>query len=119
VYCAALLFVKMTFLFQYYRGLATKRTRPVFIVAMVVVGGLSLAQCLIPIFGCSPIQASWDITVQDATCINVARQYYVNAAINIVTDVAVLIIPIIILSRVNLVRTQKLMLIGVFSLGFL
>ena len=106
------------FLFQYYRGLAVPRLRPVFIAVMVLVGGWSLAQVFATILSCNPIEKAWDITVE-GSCLDTLRQFYINAAGNIITDIIVFLLPITILSRLNLVRAQKLVLIGIFSLGFL
>jgi len=108
----------MMFLFQYYRGLAVPRLKPVFIAVMLLVGGWSLAQVLATIFSCNPINAAWDLTVK-GSCPDPLRQFYINAAGNIITDIIVFLLPITILSRLNLVRAQKLALIGIFSLGFL
>ena len=106
------------FLFQYYRGLAVPRLKPVFVTIMLLVGGWSLAQVLATLFGCTPVNAAWDYTVH-GTCPEPLRQFYINAAGNIITDIIVFLLPIAILSRLNLVRAQKLALIGIFSLGFL
>lgn len=118
MYCAALFAIKMTFLFQYYRVLAVQNLRKVFLAAIVIVGAWSLSQLLIGIFICSPIQGFWDSTVQ-AKCIPNYPQFYINAAGNIVTDIVVFALPLPIIGKLQLAKPQKIMLLGIFSLGFL
>lgn len=117
LYCSGLFAIKMTFLFQYYRVFAVQSLRTVFIVVMVLVGGWSSSQVLLSIFVCTPIDGFWDSTVQ-AKCIPNFPPWYINAAGNILTDVAILALPFPLLGRLNLPRPQKLVLFGIFSLGF-
>ncbi|KAL1844940.1 hypothetical protein VTK73DRAFT_1478 [Phialemonium thermophilum] len=127
----------MTFLLQYYRVFAVQKLRSLFLLAILLVGGWSLSQVLVAIFTCHPISAYWDrggggsdthpqggparapTTAAAPSCIPDLPQWYVNAAGNILTDVAIFVLPLPILGRLNLPRTQRLVLIGVFSLGFL
>ena len=118
LYCAGLFSAKMTFLLQYYRVLAVQRMRIIYIIAIVIVGAWGLSQLLIGILMCRPIRGFWDNSVE-ATCIPNYPQFYINAAGNIATDIAVFLLPMPVLKHLNLPKTQKLLLIGVFSLGFL
>lgn len=108
----------MTFLLQYYRVLAVQRMRIIYIVAIVIVGCWGLSQVLIGIFMCWPIRGFWDKTVE-ATCIPQSPQFQINAAGNIITDVAVFLLPMPVIKHLKLPRTQRVLLFGVFSLGFL
>ncbi|VBB86074.1 Putative protein of unknown function [Podospora comata] len=120
MYCCALLFLKLTFLFQYYRVLAVQHMRIVYLVAIFIVGGWALSQVLVGIFICTPIRAFWlgVPVIEGATCIPNIPQWYINAAGNIVTDVAVFALPLPALWKLKLAKGQKYMLIGIFSLGF-
>ncbi|KAK4171790.1 hypothetical protein QBC36DRAFT_390887 [Triangularia setosa] len=120
MYCCALLSLKLTFLFQYYRVLAVQHMRIVYLVAIFVVGGWALSQVLVGIFICTPIRAFWFgvQSIEGATCIPNIPQWYINAAGNILTDVAVFALPLPALWKLNLPRGQKYVLIGIFSLGF-
>lgn len=108
----------MTFLLQYYRVLAVQHMRPVYIAAIIIVGGWALSQVLIGILMCRPIQGFWDKRVE-ASCIPNQPQFYINAAGNIATDVAVFLLPMPVIKHLNLPRAHRLLLAGVFSLGFL
>ncbi|KAL2170619.1 hypothetical protein VTG60DRAFT_4632 [Thermothelomyces hinnuleus] len=95
MYCSALLFVKMTFLLQYSRVLGVHRMRSVYLASMVVVGGWALSQVLVGIFTCRPVSVFWDpSSALGARCIPNIPQWYINAAGNIATDVALLLLAI-------------------------
>ncbi|KAG7001537.1 hypothetical protein FocnCong_v011277 [Fusarium oxysporum f. sp. conglutinans] len=110
--------IKLTFLFQYYRLLAIQQMKTVYKVAILIVSGWALAQLFISIFACWPVQGFWDKTVE-ARCIPNQPQWYINAAGNILTDVIVLLLPLPAIRSLRLPRNQKLILAGIFSLGFL
>ncbi|KAK3358225.1 hypothetical protein B0T25DRAFT_452789 [Lasiosphaeria hispida] len=116
-YCAALLALKLAFLFQYYRVLAVQQMRVVYIGAIVIVGGWALSQLLVGIFICTPVRGFWDSTA-GGTCISNIPQWYINAAGNIVTDIAVFVLPLPAIWKLHLPKNQKLLLLGIFSLGF-
>ncbi|KAK1752621.1 hypothetical protein QBC47DRAFT_305893 [Echria macrotheca] len=117
LYHAGLLAAKMTFLLQYYRILAIQRMRIVYIVAIVIVGLWGFAQVLIALLICRPIQGLWDKTIE-ADCMPNAPQIYVNAAGNIITDITIFLLPMPAIKHLNLRRNSKIMLFGIFSLGF-
>ena len=117
LYHAGLCGAKMTFLLQYYRIFALQRMRVAYIVAIVVVGAWSFAQVLIALLICRPIQGLWDKSIE-AQCMPNSPQIYVNAGGNIITDVAIFLLPLPALQHLNLQKRQKWMLLGIFSLGF-
>ncbi|KAK3936507.1 hypothetical protein QBC46DRAFT_232453, partial [Diplogelasinospora grovesii] len=116
-YTSSLMVIKLTFLFQYYRVLAVQNMRNIYIAAIIIVGAWGLSQALIGIFICTPISGFWDSTIK-ATCIPDLPQWYINAAGNIITDIAVFVLPLPAIWNLNLARPQKLLLLGIFSLGF-
>ena len=114
----ALLFIKTTLLAQYYRVFFTEKSRHVFFVVAFIVCGWSLSQVFVGIFLCYPIQGFWDKTI-DARCIPTNAQWHINAAGNIATDVIVFVMPLPVIGQLNLPKTQKIILLFLFSLGFL
>ncbi|KAK3298656.1 uncharacterized protein B0H64DRAFT_454095 [Chaetomium fimeti] len=117
MYCAALLFIKLTFLFQYYRVLAVQRMRSVYIASIIIVGGWALSQVLVGIFACHPISGFWDSSIE-SKCIPNIPQWYINAAGNIFTDVVVFALPLPAIWSLNLAKGSRIVLIFIFSLGF-
>ncbi|KAI1843182.1 hypothetical protein JX265_009922 [Neoarthrinium moseri] len=117
LYNTGLFFTKMTFLAQYYRVLSIRKMRLTLQIAMAVVGAWSLSQVFVGIFICQPIAKFWNDSL-DGHCIPNLPQWYVNAAGNIATDVAVFVLPLPVLGHLHLPKQQKLILLGIFSLGF-
>ncbi|KAJ4297315.1 hypothetical protein N0V88_004233 [Collariella sp. IMI 366227] len=118
LYNGSLTATKLTFLLQYYRILgSTGRMRIVIISAFVFVAMWSVSQLLVTIFNCTPIHRFW-LRETPGTCIPNLPFWYYNAAGNIVTDIIVFVLPLPVLTRLNLRKGQKLGLIAVFCLGF-
>jgi hypothetical protein len=109
--------IKIAFLLQYYRILTTQRMRRIIIGALAFVALWSISQLLVTIFTCTPIEKFWKPEV-NGTCIPNLPFWYINAAGNILTDVIVFVTPLPALGSLNLKKPQKLMLLGIFSLGF-
>ncbi|CAK7209847.1 hypothetical protein SCUCBS95973_000580 [Sporothrix curviconia] len=115
-YYACLGTVKTAILLQYLRVFAVKM-RKITLVALMLIGLWSTALVLVSVLACRPIRGFWDRTVA-ANCVPSLPQWYVNAAGNIATDVIIFTLPIPVLWRLNLPRSQRLSLIGIFCLGF-
>lgn len=87
-----------------------------------VIGGLVLAWGIVvtfsSIFLCVPVQKSWDPTVP-GHCLNVLVIWTANAASTILTDIAILVLPLPKVWRLQLRTVQKVALTFSFALGFL
>jgi hypothetical protein len=117
LYNGSLTAIKISFLLQYYRILSTQRMRRLILAALAFVSLWSISQLLVTIFTCTPIEKFWKPEVP-GTCIPNLPFWYINAAGNILTDVIVFVVPLPALGSLKLQRSQKLMLLGIFSLGF-
>lgn len=118
MYCGGLFAIKMTFLLQYYRVFVVQRMRIAFIATTALVGAWSISQLLIGIFICTPIRGFWDSSIP-SKCVPNYPQFYINAAGNIVTDIAIFALHLPLLWKLNLGKPQRIILVGIFSLGFL
>jgi hypothetical protein len=107
----------MTFLLAYYRILGIQRMRIVYLIAIIVVGMWGFAQVLMALLICRPLNGLWDKSIK-ADCMPTEPQIYVNAGGNIITDIAIFLLPMPAIKGLNLRRPQKILLLGVFSLGF-
>ncbi|EFQ35466.1 uncharacterized protein GLRG_10610 [Colletotrichum graminicola M1.001] len=116
-YNIAILCIKLSFLCQYYRVMVVPRLRKIYAVALLIVGAWSTSQLFISALQCLPVSGFWDKSVK-AKCIPNQPQWYVNAAGNIITDVAVFALPMPVFWHLRLPRKQKILLMGIFSLGF-
>ncbi|GME34854.1 putative pth11-like integral membrane protein [Neofusicoccum parvum] len=71
---------------------------------------------LVGIFTCTPVRKFWNRPLP-GTCINIAAYYYITIAMNILTDIAIIVIPIPALVKLNVPTNQKYGLIFAFGLG--
>jgi hypothetical protein len=110
------MFIKMSLLFLYLRLSPDKGFR----IAVYAMIGLSIAFSISSIFAsalqCIPVSMLWNPN-QPGHCIDVIAFYYANAAINIVTDVIIYVLPIRVLWGLQLPKRQRLGLAFLFSLG--
>ncbi|KAF8855779.1 hypothetical protein BDZ45DRAFT_746064 [Acephala macrosclerotiorum] len=68
------------------------------------------------IFTCVPVAAFWDLNIH-GHCIAHKFLWFFNAAMNIVTDLTILILPMPVLSTLKLPLKQKVGLMMIFALG--
>ncbi|KAF2036556.1 hypothetical protein EK21DRAFT_83513 [Setomelanomma holmii] len=115
VYYLSLGLTKGSIVLQYLRVFTTKKFQISAWVIMGVVVTYTLWTVFSSIFACRPIRAFW--TREKASCINQFAMWFTNAAINIVTDFAIIILPIPVIRSLNLGRRQKIALISIFAVG--
>ena len=88
------------------------------IATLAVVNVAGLALTLLNIFQCRPMGAAFnDPPSPKATCIDIVTLYLSSAPVNIVTDLALLFLPMPILTSMRLPRNEKIILIVTFSFG--
>ena len=102
--------------------LTLSKNQPVFkwttISTLVVVNVAGLALTFLNIFQCRPIGAAFEDPIpQDARCTDIVILYLSSAPVNIITDLAILFLPMPILTRMRLPRNEKIILIITFSFG--
>jgi len=66
---------------------------------------------------CIPLQATWDPTVVASFCQG-QDAWWANTGIIIVTDLMIFILPIPFILPLKLPRRQKLVVVGIFAIGF-
>jgi hypothetical protein len=68
------------------------------------------------VFLCDPIRSYWDLRVP-GTCSNAEDHFFSTSVVGIFLDWAIWILPIPVVSRLNLPRRQRRGLLAVFGLG--
>lgn len=135
IYQVSLTLTKVSILLQYLRVfVSTKMRRTILGMLGVVVvygrkritfhhaisadsGGFSGAwSVLSTLFMCAPVSFFWNKN-QKGHCLNQAAVWFTNAALNILTDFAVFLLPMPCLKELHLPRRQKYGLMAVFALG--
>ncbi|KAJ6443385.1 L-fucose permease [Purpureocillium lavendulum] len=120
LYNPALMATKTSILIFYLR--LAKNTQVVLRYAswatLIVVNVAGTVLTFMNIFQCSPIRAAWDIHVETHTrCIPLLTEFICAAPVNIVTDLAILALPIPVLTGMRLPSRQKTILVLTFTLG--
>lgn len=88
------------------------------IATLTVVNLAGTALTFLNIFQCRPVSAAFeDPTPSAAHCIDIVTLYLSSAPVNIITDLALLFLPMPILTAIRLPRNEKMILIVTFSFG--
>ena len=79
----------------------------------------SMIVWIIPgIFQCRPIAFFWDQTISGGTCPVDRIPFFVSTSIiNILSDISILVLPLPVLSKLQMGKSKKIGLIGLFLLG--
>ncbi|KAH8802576.1 hypothetical protein F5884DRAFT_474588 [Xylogone sp. PMI_703] len=117
LYAVNLVWTKLSLLLMYYRIFHFRHFRRL----AYIIGGFIIAWviCVIFlfIFICVPVQKLWYPQLP-GHCINQVGTWIANAASTILTDLAILVLPIPHLWKLQLRRSEKIALTCAFSLGF-
>lgn len=118
VYVPALAFAKVSLIILYHR-IMNKRSayRWTLYTISAIVCGYSIAIIFALIFACSPIQRSWDSSITHGYCIDRNGLYIATAVTNIITDLALIVVPIPLVSNLQMPRMKKVGLLLMFTIG--
>ena len=116
-YYLTLTIVKSSILCQYLRFLVNPTVRRVCWTMLAVVVLYGACAVLGSIFACTPVTSFWDQKNHQGHCINLMAFWFTNASLNIVSDVAIWILPMPALRSLQLPPKQKYSVIFVFALG--
>jgi hypothetical protein len=87
-------------------------------ITLVVMNAAGLALTILNIFQCHPVTATFQNPIPNtASCKDIVTLYLCSAPVNIITDLAVLFLPMPILTGMRLPRKQKIILVVTFSFG--
>ncbi|KAJ5501538.1 Major facilitator superfamily domain general substrate transporter [Penicillium expansum] len=88
-------------------------------VTLFIVNAAGLALTLVNVFQCRPIGAVFlsDVPAY-ANCTDIVTLYLSSSPVNIITDLAILLLPMPLLTKMRLPFKQKIILVITFSFGF-
>ncbi|KAK8234677.1 hypothetical protein HDK77DRAFT_429338 [Phyllosticta capitalensis] len=116
VYCTGVGLVKLSVVTMYARIFPLPGFRiGAYILGFMTVGWVIAINC-VSIFQCTPIKGAWDTSVK-ATCIDLKASFIGNAIPNILTDVAILAMPVGQVFKLQVTTAQKISLCVMFLLG--
>ncbi|KAJ5081510.1 Major facilitator superfamily domain general substrate transporter [Penicillium alfredii] len=88
-------------------------------VTLVVVNAAGLALTLVNVFQCRPVGAAFRSSIPSyARCTDILTLYLSSAPVNIITDLAILFLPMPLLTKMRLPVRQKAILVITFGFGF-
>ncbi|KAI5274456.1 hypothetical protein E4T47_02638 [Aureobasidium subglaciale] len=115
-YLAGLTLTKLSILLQYMRIFKDRLIHRIIIGMLVFVALFGVWAILGSFFLCTPVHYFWE-RVGEAKCMNLKAKWFVDAAVNIITDLIILSMPMPYLKGLNLPKRQRVGLIVVFALG--
>lgn len=117
LYCAAVVFPKLSILAFYIRIFTMKPYR----LAVYVISGILIANgiagLITSLTSCRPFAARWDVTIPGAHCIDTLEYWRWISLANMATDVVMLGLPHPVIWRLQISKTQKYGLVLVFLTG--
>lgn len=118
IYAMGMCLLKIAILLQYRRIFAVPLMQKLTMIGLVFEGCWAITVTFLQVLTCVPVAAFWDTSIE-GRCINQLVVWFLNASINIATDFMVFSLPLPVIHRLQLRRAQKVMLLGIFCLGFL
>ncbi|KAF4541563.1 Integral membrane protein [Lasiodiplodia theobromae] len=116
VYCTGVGLVKLSLLLMYARIFPLKGFRiGAYILGFITVGWVIAINC-VSIFQCRPIRKAWFPTMP-GECIDLKGSFIGNAVPNILTDIAILCMPVAQVWKLQVTTAQRASLIFMFLLG--
>ena len=68
---------------------------------------------------CIPVGNSFGVDSNRGHCIDMTAFWYANAGFNISSDIVIILLPVLVISRLMLPKKTKIAVCGVFALGSL
>ncbi|KAI5206464.1 hypothetical protein E4T39_02430 [Aureobasidium subglaciale] len=117
MYSMTMLFAKLSILLLYRRlfPISNFAKRWWAVVAFTV--AYSVGGVFASLFQCRPMESAWTLTTRPDYCISTEKFYTANAALNVVSDIMILILPVPIVWGLNTDIRKKIILTGLFSMG--
>ncbi|KAE8406582.1 hypothetical protein BDV37DRAFT_292122 [Aspergillus pseudonomiae] len=118
IYVPALAFAKVGLIILYHRIINKQNTyKWALHIISAIICGYSVAIVFALIFACNPIQRSWDSSITRGSCIDRNGLYIATAVTNIVSDLALIVVPVPLVLGLQMPRVQKLGLLFMFVVG--
>ncbi|KAL1306841.1 hypothetical protein AAFC00_005497 [Neodothiora populina] len=117
IYSLSLTLNKISILLQYWRVFASTMTRHIVMVLFAVTTIIGFYSVFATIFMCAPVSYFWKPEREEGHCLDRNAVWFANASLNIITDVAIFILPMPVLHQLHLPKRQRYALMGVFGLG--
>lgn len=119
LYCVAVAFPKLSILATYLRIFTERPYRMTCYVLGLVIICAAFAGVLTSLLSCRPFSARWNLQLFVSHCIDAPRYWQGMSVPNIITDLAMLVLPMPVVWRLKMPKRQKMALTGIFLVGSL
>jgi len=109
---------KASILLLYLRIMPQRLYRIAVFSLLTIVGLFAVATTIAGIFQCVPVDKAWNKS-KKGHCYHLVEAWYSNAVFSITTDFLILMLPMHMVYKLQRDQREKLLLYGVFGLGFL
>ncbi|KAI1490019.1 hypothetical protein F5X96DRAFT_679383 [Biscogniauxia mediterranea] len=116
-YFPSMLFIKLSILSLYASIFPVKRFHWWLKAVAVFMGAWALQGVFVTIFQCVPVEYGWNREIPGGYCINYGASTIVTIVCNILTDFVVLLMPIPLVSKLQVSRQKKRLIMLTFALG--
>lgn len=119
LYLAAVVFPKLAILAIYLRVFTQPRFRTACYVLATVLVANWIATTVAGLLICRPLEYLWDHTIAGGHCFNINAYFRWASLVNIITDVAMLVLPLPVIWELHTSRNIKIGLTITFATGSL
>ncbi|CAN8097861.1 unnamed protein product [Discula destructiva] len=123
LYAPCILFLKLSILVQYIRIFMPNRQPRALYWSTILLGGANaisyLVLLLMQIWSCTPMRKSWDPLVVGGYCLDTSALNVSASSINVISDIAIFVLPQAIIWRLNMPLKQKLQVSTIFLIAAL
>ena len=124
VYVADIFFIKLSILIQYLRIIVPIRNAnlPLFVAIQVCIWSIfsfSAIYLFMSIFNCNPREKTWNPLITNGHCFNTNTNAEITGILNVISDFAILVLPMPCLWKLQIPLRKKLLVMGMFATGFL
>lgn len=117
LYLAAVVFPKLAILAIYLRIFTQPRFRSACYVLITLLIANWIGTTVAGLLICRPLEYLWDRTIVDGHCLNINAYFRWASLVNIITDVAMLILPLPVIWELHTSRNIKIGLTITFATG--
>ena len=124
IYDLTAFFGKLSILLQYSRIFVSTGNEytPMFIAIRVGISSIFIFYFVLTffdIFQCTPREKIWNLSITTGHCYSDVAAYEASGVFNVISDFAILIMPMASVWKLNMSLRRKLLTTGVFASGFL
>ncbi|USP75186.1 hypothetical protein yc1106_02460 [Curvularia clavata] len=130
LYAFAIALTKIAIIASYLRFIPNKSFHIAMYITLFPIVGLWITGVFVTLFQCRPLQAAWNFTI-NRTCIDYVSYLYASSTVNVITDIALCVLPLPYFWKLDMTVKQRAILcvllaggasaciVGIIRIGFL